>query len=276
MPNIRILHDNAADAATLAASSTAGSLEAANLLTDIKSQVWRSTGTTATLTLTWDDPRPLNMVVLGFSNLTAQATMRARVYQNEADSDPLVDSGALAACGYAPLGLFEWGAEAPGRNAYTVAGLSYGRVYFPAAAGRKLVIDIADADNPAGYVQAGRLIAGAYWSPKWNASSGAQQTIGDLTKNERNDAGDLRSSLGPKFNSLRLDLELLEPIDRARVWDILRGNGFGSPLFISLFPEDADPRIEQSHQLWGKLSKVSSITAPYCRTFAAPLEFEEI
>ena len=54
MPNLRLIHDNAADRATsLAASTTSGALVAANLQNDFKGQVHRSTGTSVILKPTY-------------------------------------------------------------------------------------------------------------------------------------------------------------------------------------------------------------------------------
>ena len=54
MPNLRLIHDNAADRATsLAASTTSGALVAAYMQNDFKGQVHRSTGTSVSYTLTW-------------------------------------------------------------------------------------------------------------------------------------------------------------------------------------------------------------------------------
>ena len=79
---IRILNNNAADRATLSASTTAGSLVVANLKTDYKSDVYRSTGTTATITATWTSNETIGVVVLPFCNLTATATIRVKLYTN--------------------------------------------------------------------------------------------------------------------------------------------------------------------------------------------------
>ena len=52
MPNLRILYENVADdCSSIAADSTSGTLVAANLLTDIKTEVHRSTSTTSTTSL---------------------------------------------------------------------------------------------------------------------------------------------------------------------------------------------------------------------------------
>jgi len=122
---MRILYDNAADRATVTASTTAGTLVAANLKTDIKSSVWRSTAIPAAITLIWDDPEVCNAVVLPFCNLTSTATIRARGYTNASDPSPAIDTGALPACAYAPLGMWDWGIDALGVNAYSYGGGTY-------------------------------------------------------------------------------------------------------------------------------------------------------
>lgn len=79
MPNLRIIADNAADRATLTASSTAGALVVSNLQTDKKSDVWRAGGTTARLTLAWAVAEAIAGIALPFCNLSPTDTMRVRV-----------------------------------------------------------------------------------------------------------------------------------------------------------------------------------------------------
>ena len=65
MPNLRLIHDNAADRATsIAASTTSGALVAAYLQNDFKGQVHRSTGTSVTYTLTWTAGETVGAVAL--------------------------------------------------------------------------------------------------------------------------------------------------------------------------------------------------------------------
>lgn len=281
MPNLRILYDNVADeASSLTADSTSGTLVAANMLTDIKSEVHRSVGTSVRYTLEWTGVQTLNAVVLPFCNLTSTATVQARVYTNTADvvgtATPAVDSGAVLACAYAPLGSWGWGAAVLGVNAFSYGGASYGRVYFTATQGKKLVIDIVDTNNTAGYIESARIVTGAYWSPAINPAHGSSISPKSNTTHKRTDAGDLRTERRPTSRSLRFDLSVItDEADRATVYDILVGNGMSRPVFVSLFPADAEPRLEQSHQIYGKLND-SALSHPSYGIFAAPLEFEEI
>jgi hypothetical protein len=187
-----------------------------------------------------------------------------------------VDTGAVLACGYSPLALWPWGTVPLGVNAFSYGGGTYARAYFTAGAYEKLVIDIVDADQTAAYVEAARLIVGAYWSPQYNAACGAAARVNDTTTNSRSQAGDLRSDVGTVSRSLPLSLEWVAEADRPRLWNILRGSAKSGPVFVSLFPEDADPELEQAHQIWGKLASDLAISHPMYGLFSAPLEVEEI
>lgn len=78
MPNLRIIYDNAADRATLTAPNAVASLGAANLKTNIKTQVCRSSGKTLEINVAWTTPELVGGVSLPFCNLSPTATMRVR------------------------------------------------------------------------------------------------------------------------------------------------------------------------------------------------------
>lgn len=274
MANLRILYDNLADrAASLTANTEAGTLVAANLLTDIKTEVHRTTGTTAIYTLTWAAAQTFNMALLAFCNLTAAATIKAQVYTNVADPGPALDTGALTAAGYAPY--------VPDGGSIGVNGFPYGAfvnapIYFASTPGKKLVITVSDAGNAAGYIEAGRIACGAYWSPASNAGYGHQLSPKSNTQPKRSNAGDLRTERRPVSRGLRLDLSRITlAADRATLYEILRGNGMYRAVFLSLFPCDADAALEQAHQIYGRLND-SALSHPSFGLYAAPLEIEEI
>jgi predicted GNAT family acetyltransferase len=279
MANLRILANNLADAASsLVADTTSGTLVAANLLTDLKGEVHRATATTVRYTLEWAAAKSFNMAALAFTNFSATATMRARVYTNTTDvvgvATPTGDSGAVLCCAFTRAEMWNWGT--PGANAFAYGGFANARVYFAAASGRKLVIDVDDTGNAAGYVEAARVIAGSYWSPETNAVWGPSLSPKSGTQHKRTDAGDLRTERRPVFRTLRLDLgEITLAADRTTVYDILRGNGMSRPVFLSLFPENADAALEQAYQIWGRLDD-TSMTNPSFGRFAAPLTVEEV
>lgn len=274
MSNLRILYDNVVDrAASLAANTTAGTLAVTNLQTDFKTDVHRTTGLTAVYTLTWSAQMTLNMAALCFTNLTAAATMQAQVYTNIGDASPALDTGAVLATGYAP---YQAQGGSLGVNNFPYGGFVHARGYFAATPGAKLVLTVADAGNSAGYLEAGRLVAGQYWSPANNPAYGPQLSPQSNAQHTRDGAGNLRTELRPKSRKLRLDLtRIVAAADRDAVYNILRANGMALPVFLSLFPQDADAAKEHEYQIYGKLSD-SGITLPSVNIFTAPLEIEEI
>lgn len=281
--NIRIVWDNAADRAAIAASSEAGNLFASNLRTNLKSKVWRGSSPSEGLVLTWPDPEPVDVVVLAFNNMTAQATMRVRGYTQTISPIPVFDTGDVECQPPAPLGAFGWGGPF-GENFYERGGASlfaygygaYAVVWIPGGhAVRKLEILVNDPDNPDGYIEAGRLIVGPYWTPLHNFSFGHSVSFPELTQNKRSEAGDLRGERGAKWRRIDFDLQYMDEEDRSMMLRMLRRAGLSQPLFISLFPENEDAAKEQSYQLFGKFADTARVSQPNFDIYATSLAVEE-
>lgn len=275
MSNLKILYNNVADSATISASTTAGSLAASNLLTDIKSDVWRSTSTSATITLTWAASQLLSGVVFPFCNLTSTSTFRIKVYTNVADASPVVDTGAVLACANSPLGLWSWGSVPLGVNAYSYGGASYGVGWFTPTSCKKITIDIVDTLNPSGYIEASRVVTGSVFTPENDAELNVDFWIDDRSVEARSGGGDLRMDIGTSSKGIKFNLSNMNPSDRLTVASILKGNGKYKPLYVSLFPSDADPAKEQQYQIYGKLSGSLSIGHSNWNLFGCPVEIVE-
>lgn len=276
--NLTIIYDNSADLATLSVSSQASaSLGAANLLTDIKSEVWRSIGTSGTITATWAVGQIIGGIALPFTNLSSGATLRVRGYTLPTDTIAAFDTGTNLACPPLALGLWNWGSAPLGVNAFTYGGGATACVWLSLPISvRKLVIDIVDTSNVSGYVEVGRLVAGNYWEAAKNADYGAGITAVDTSKHFRNDAGDLMTDIGTRHRRQTLALTKLSADERASLWNILLGNGMPRPLFMSLYPNSDDPRLEQTHMMWCKLVATPAVGIPSYRNFASSLELEEV
>jgi len=290
MNNLRILHDNAADRAVLAASSQVGTLGPANLQRDSKSAVLRATGIGQTITASWPTQESIACVALIFTNMTSSARMRVRGYAQPGDTNPVLDTGNTGntentfPCRAAVHGSFPWGVLPLGWNAYKTGGVntwghgggSDGVAWFAPVRVRKLVIDVWSPQSPEGYLEISRLVAGNYWSPEYNADYGAQLLVQDSSEDYRTAAGDLKTARGSTSDKLSITLAHLTPMDRARLMRILRENGKGKAMLFSLFPENADPLLEQDHMLYGKASNIDAVATPYFETYSAPLQIEGI
>ncbi|MDO8039184.1 hypothetical protein O3301_22050 [Janthinobacterium sp. SUN211] len=276
MTNLRIIYDNAGDRAVLTASSQADALGPANLQREGKFSVLRSLGLALTITATWPTPEIIGCVALPFCNLTPTATIRVRGYVEPGDAVPDFDTGIVSACEYAVLGMWDWGALPLGVNAFSYGGGTYARCWLPMVSVKKLVIELADPDNPAGYIEAARLVAGPYWSPEQNASYGAGVMSVDTSTQNRDGAGGQTVARGALYRKLSLALDHMTPLDRAEVWRIVRGNGLSRPLLVSLYPESDDGELEQAHQVYGRIASNSAITTPYYLAYATNIEIEEM
>jgi hypothetical protein len=276
MPNLRIIFDNASDRAAITASSVAGTLVAANLLTDIKSDVWRSVGTNATISLTWASVENIGGVSFPFCNLTAKAKMRVRVYADNTLAVLKLDTGWNYAAPSPSIDSNTWG-TALGANAYYYAGNSYATQWMSShPLGTFMTVDFDDPTNPSGYIEAARIVCGKFWSPAVNALMGASISIVDTSIQFRTDSGDLLTDTGTRHRKQTFDLPPMGSVDRASMWNILWGNGMSKPLLFSLYPESTDILLEQSHQMYSKLVTTPLMSTPYFSKYSVPIDIEEI
>ncbi len=279
MSNLRILHTNLIDSATVSASVTAGSLVAANLQTNIKSQVWRSTTTSGTLTASWTVAKAINCVILPFTNFTNAATMRVRGYANLADvvgvATPVFDTTALTCCAYTAASVFGWDTNIPGVANFGQGGGVYASLFFTGGSAIKIVVDLVDTANVSGYIEAARLLAGAYWSPFNNIDYGVQTGFKSNTVHFRNDAGDLLTDVRAISKSLTINFSMAPAADREVLMKILRLT-ISNPVYVSCFPADTNTNLEQDYQIWGKLSQQSVISLVKFSQYSSSFVIDEI
>jgi hypothetical protein len=282
MNNLRIVHDNVIDRAVLTASSQAGALGAGNLQRDERSAVLRATGTSVTITATWPTQELIACVAPIRSNMNSSARMRVRGYERLGDAVPVIDTGVMLPCPEAPLGASPFGYLPLGWNGYKWGGVntwargggSDGVAWFEPVSVRQLVIDLSSVDNSDGYLEVSRLVAGMYWAPEYNASYGASLTQVDTSEGYRTAAGEAKTNVGTRHKLLNINLEFLTSADRARLARIVDECGTVRPLLCSLFPENADPVIEQQHMVYGRIANIDAISATSFSIYSAPLQIE--
>lgn len=275
MPNMRIVSNNAADRGTTTASAQVGSFVVGNLKSDIKSSVWRVTGTSGTLQTTWNSFETVSCVILPFCNFTPTVVIRVRGYSDTAGTVQVVDSGVVLAAPSQQVALMGFTALAA-QSAYAYGGGVCARVYIPTTSVKKVVIDITDTSNTAGYLEVSRLVIGEYWYPSINPPHGLSLTLQDTGKQLRTDGGDLLTDVGTRNKKLSLMLENLPVSDRNPLMSILRYSGVTGGVFISVYPEDTDLELERDYQIYGKFTSVPSNTLISFNAYQAPLEIEEV
>jgi hypothetical protein len=275
MPNLRIIHDNAANRSTasLVASTTAGSLIAANMLTDRKTEPHRSTGTSVSYTITWPSAENIGGVGMPATNLSAEATARVRLYSDTAGTVLLADSGTVFACPGVNVEMWDWEGVL-NANAFAHGGASKSAVWFANNWSAKCcVIDLLDPTNPAGYIDNSRLVVGAWWSPTWNAKYGVQALPFDTSFVKRNDADDAIGERRQQHDTMKLDLQYMPEADRARVMQIARNVGTARNFFLSLSPNDPNPVAEQDGMFYGHRAN-SPVTFDLPLAYSTTLDME--
>lgn len=249
MNKLRLLTKNIADTATISVPSTVSGMPASNLKTDIKGEVCRILGSTASITLEWPALETVGVVAIPISNLGPSSTIRLRAYLDAGGTTLLEDTGEKFA---APGSILEnWDfSQGLNVNAFTDGIGAFTSCYFSSqVACRKLVIDINNPDGT--FIDIPRLVVGGYQGVQYNADYGA--TIGtlDMTKNSRAASGDIKTDWGPKSNLLQFDLSWVSNADRERIRQMI-ARGVGSYIFMSLFPENPDPVLERDYCIYGK------------------------
>lgn len=160
-------------------------------------------------------------------------------------------------------------------SAYAYGGGACARHWLPAefqATG--VAIIMYDPDNPQGYIEAARLIVGPYWSPTYNASA-ASMTPVDSTELYRTDAGNQAADAGYIYRRVSIDMSMMPAADRTTCAKFLR-NSRAYPIFISVFPENADLELERDNSVYGRRTQDSEISIENSIYYGTKIPVEEI
>lgn len=253
MANVRIIHDNAAERATITASSSSVANSAAGLNTNKKSRAHRSTGTSVTYTLTWPAAETVRGVILPATNLSGTSTIR--VYGTN------FDSGIKFACPNTTLDTFKGGIK--NVNNFPYGGLSKTAVWLNSAVTTTVLnVEIIDSAKASlgypTYIDCSRIICGNYWEPTIGASkSNLNISMVDTTQTSRNDSGDLISDRGTIHDQLSFNLDILTKTDKEQLIGIIKNVGSYKSIAVSVFP-GTNSRDEQDYIIYGNL-ELSSI-----------------
>lgn len=257
-----------------AITATSASLPALNLTNSRKSLPWRSTAVATEQIIRVDltSANAINMVAVLFTNLTPNATVKAYLYTNIADVSPVYTSAATPVF----ANNTSTNGSTAAQNSYAYGKGTAGVVYFPEATVQRVDIGITDTGNTAGYLQVGTAIIGKYWSPVKNFERGETFQIVDNSEHFRTDSADLLSDNGSKFRKIGFKLSNMLEADRNTVVNMLRANGKTVPLFLSLYPANADSAKEEMYMMQCKLDDISQIEHPYFERYGIPLTFLEV
>lgn len=222
MANCNLLYNSALwDAATVTASSDASSgLTGANVVDDMVSKPWRSTGDTSEQ-LVFDLGAAVQIKAIGLHvfNLTSAATVKVQANATNSWGSPTLDD-TVAIVTDADSGVLE-------RLVWTGnQTLRYWR------------IDIADAANPNGYVQIGRVIGGDYWTPTVNFANGYRPTVVDPSEGKAAPGRQAFWSQRKRFRRAAVTFPEIDRTDFEKWQAVFTKVGNSKPLLLMVDPTD--------------------------------------
>lgn len=159
-------------------------------------------------------------------------------------------------------------------SAYSYGGGRTLTMYSPDQSTTRMHLTISDPTNPQGYLEATRLVIGDYFSPTYDSELGATVIMEDASKSVRSDSGSLRKDIGYKFKRISSDLSVITDANRTELWKIVSYAGTSSPVWMSLYPANANPDKEQAYTIYGYFTKATEISARSYNIYATKFEVE--
>jgi len=184
-----------------------------------------------------------------------------------------LDTGPALACP-APAGRPRGFTAAQAASAYFNGGGAYAHVWFEPTEFIGFAVDIADAANLQGYIEAARLIIGAHWAPEYNAAAAPWKHI-DSTALFVNAAGGTMARAGHLRRQVDIDLQYMNAADRATFCRILM-NSRAYPILLSVFPGHVDSSLERDYMVYGYRPEDSDVSIQYAAHYASKLGVVEL
>lgn len=259
-PNMRLIAVNAGDSSTLSSSDFVAGLPVTNLQLEGRGRVARTTNATGSKTINgdFDGAAAVSACVLNGNNLTSDATWRLQIWDGAGQTGTQVyDSGTVAALEAVGWGEFAWGLSPWGSTAFFGWSTAFSVLWFPAVSGLSFRVTITDAANPAGYLEAKRLILGTAFEPAYNLAYGVQLDWQEDSVQARTEGGSIRTDPRARYRRLAGNLRYMDATDRALLMEAFRLAGLRSEIFVSVFPEVGGAK-ERDYSLLGKFSRMPS------------------
>lgn len=266
MASILISYRNHVDTATLSGGRWSETLPPGNLSDRQPSKVARTVGAdpedTAVI-VDFGSGEPVRFVALIRHNLTQTGKWRVRLSNEPGFSAPVYDTGSVDIWPSAiPFGVGQWGEFNWGGRYDADEVATYGaqgiHAIDDAVRARYLRIDLTDPENPSGYLEAGRLVAGPAWQPSVNFQYGWSIEQVDESEVRRSRGGQAFVNARPKFRRMRFTIDHLEKDEMfGHVYELERIKGKGGDFIVIADPDDLTHA--HRHTLYGALAQSAPI-----------------
>ena len=264
---LSIIHTNRADSATLSVSPAENvSYPIANLTTHLRGDTLRTTGLgTQQLRATWPANVSISAVALCRHNLTAAATWRIRLYSDAAYTTGVYDSGTITAYDSAGIGTLD-----------AITDTSFVEYknsvqWLSPTTARSMTIDLIDAANADGYMEAARLFAGAYTELAWNFDwPHPLKHVSKATQSDTLAGSTVSQYNGPAKRELTLPIQGMPASDREFLFDLIRIKDLTGDFFLSAWP-NAGGKLTRDYAMWAKLKDWQGIEQPLYGYFGSQI-----
>lgn len=279
--NMIISSTNYSDGGTLTVDDEVATLPATNLQDQQIVKIWRNSQTSAQIDVDFGQQRIIDFMALIRHNISQTGTIRWRLSTVSNFSTTVYDSGAIDAWpvveefGTLPWGVFVWGGRLNPEIAaeYTISSFD---VLTTAVQARYLRIDISDASNADGYLQAGRLIAGPSYRPSVNYANGVQFEFVDESRVTKSRGGQTFVDEVERYRVMRFELinlpeneifgNVFNSIDRLR----------GISKDILVIPQPAKSSTWITQNIYGRIRQTQPITNSALTYYGRMIEVEEL
>lgn len=274
--SVLIAYDNRTDEGTISGSGWSAELPLENLQNKIITKVARVESSSASLSVSWNNPIPIRVVGLIRHNLTQDATVTITL-KSQAGSALYSSSKRWKG---RPFALREW--EEPdfisgeprdtfrsrhSRITYIDCGKNFGV--------KTLTISISGNNMP--YIQIGRLFTGKAWCPAINYQSGQKLWYEQITDKRRALGGTLYTDLRANYRVVQFGLSYLTQDEAlGYAMNMQKNIGDSDECLVNLDPENGV--YPDAMTLMGRVRQLSPVeqTARIDYPFSTAYEIEEI
>lgn len=236
MANIAICEPTGLDNGSISTNRETVGYAIGNLLESQPSDIWRSTQKTDThIIATLDKARPVQLIFLGYTNLTSSARWRITA---DTDVSNLGSTSSDYHSGWIDVSSISSDDRDTYTNYHAIFWLDETKTY------QNWRIDIADSTNDNDYIQAGRLYVSEAFVPERNINYGWTASHNDIIIQQRSNDGHVFSRTKGSYRILRFAFAggtednmwgTANKIDRIRAG--------GKDIFVIIDPEKIGARL---------------------------------
>lgn len=287
MQNIILAFPNRADAASYSGGNwlSSGDLALANLADRDLSLVARSANASAAstqLVCALDRVRTVRVVALLGHNLTLDSRYRLRAADGASFTNIVWDSGwcdvwpAIYDSAVLDWHDSNWWGGRPSEEDVAKYPKHLIVVLPQAVPASHIWLEVVDTTNPAGYVEAARLVVAGQWQPRWNMSWGSELGIKSLTQMvEIPRSGARHYDISPNRRSFAFALDWLDSTEvYSKAFELMREADVHGEVLLIPDPDDSINLYRRA--FYATAAKLNPIRRPKMAQYQQALEFEEI